>query len=576
MGVQAHEHDDVEALVAPGQPFEVRRELVRGRSCKVWVNAPSTLADVLTAGMAWGDLPFLVLDEERLSFADHGRAAASFARWLVEVAGLRPGDRLAIAGSNRPSWSVAFWGASAAGAVVVPLNAWWTGEELAYALADSGTTVLVADRTRLGRLAGHLDSGTRVIALDGTGPGSLDEITHPKSTFVLPAVDVDTDDDATIFYTSGTTGRPKGAVGSHRNITSNLMNLLYWGARAKALAEARGETAPPEPDQHGALVTVPLFHATGCHATLVVAMAQGWKLGLLRRFTPEAAVDLLERERLTRLVGVPTTVLDVLEASGGRDLSSVTYVGYGGAPAPPDLLRRLQERLPDAAVGVGYGLTESSANATTNIGEEYLQRPGSVGRSCPVIDVVAVGPAGEALPAGETGELEVAGPIVVRGYWGRPEETAAAFPDGRLRTGDVGRVDADGWVYVSDRIKDVVIRGGENVYCAEVEAVLCEHPDVLAAAVVGVPHDRLGEQVAAVLRLRPGCHWDDERSQSLQQDARLRLAAFKVPSLLRASDVPLPCTATGKVLKDVLRAALIAEMATASVNGVPAMDGAAR
>lgn len=548
------------SLTAPGEPFETEAATVFGQQMTVWSKAPQTLRDVLSASLEWGGRPLLQLDDERLSFAEHACAAASLGRWLA-ARGVRPGDRVAVAASNSPRWSVAFWGAVACGAVVVPLNAWWTGDELAYAIADSGTSVLLADATRGARVAGTLPETIMVIGLEAGVAGAvalLSEIADAGAPFVMPRVDppVDggavTDTDTTIFYTSGTTGRAKGAVGTHRNITSNLMNLLFWGALAQARALALGEPQSDEPEQHSALVTVPLFHATGCHATLVVALAQGWRLVLLRRFDPGTALDLVERERITRLVGVPTTVLEVLEASSGRDLSSLTYIGYGGAPAAPELLRRLRLALPHCAVGVGYGLTESSANATTNIGTDYLDHPDSVGRPCPVIHVIATA-AGKELPAGETGELAIRGPVVVRGYWGRPEETSAAFRHGWLLTGDIGRVDADGRVYISDRAKDVIIRGGENVYCAEVEAELARHPDVVEAALVGVEHPRLGEEVGAVLRLRPGCGWDDAAALQVQDQLRQRLAGFKTPSRIRVQWEPLPRTATGKLIKTTLR-----------------------
>jgi long-chain acyl-CoA synthetase len=548
-------------LTAPGQPFEITEAVVHGRRLRVWLNAPVTLADLLVTGNAWGELPFLVHGDERWTYAEHGRAAASFARWLVADAGVRPGDRIALAASNRIAWSIAFWGAAASGAVIVPLNSWGTGEELEYAIRDSGATVLLADAARLERLVNRLPEGMTVVALDEPSAGyasavRLSAIADPKAPFALPLVAVDTDDDATIFYTSGTTGRPKGAVGTHRNITTNVMNLLFWGARAVGMASEGTPSPLASTEQAGSLVTVPLFHATGCHATLVTAMAQGVKLVLLNRFDPQVAVDLIEQERLTRLVGVPTTVMAVLNAGVDRDLSSITYVAYGGSPAPSSLPQRIRTQLPQASCGVGYGLTESSANATTNIGEEYEEHPDSVGTPCPVIDITAVDADGVALPPGEVGELVISGPNIVRGYWNRPEDTAAAFVDGSLRTGDIGYLDQAGRVFISDRSKDVVIRGGENVYCAEIENILGEHPDISEAAVIGRPHSLLGEEVVAVVTPRGGVGRDDLDVAEVQAFVRLRLASFKVPAHIIVCVDPLPRTPTGKLRKDVLRADL--------------------
>ncbi|WP_331769107.1 acyl--CoA ligase (plasmid) [Embleya sp. NBC_00888] len=592
-------------LTAPEQPFEVVEATVHGRSTRVWRNAPATLADLLVSGNAWGERDFLVHGTERWTYARHGRAAASLARWLAGDGAVRPGDRIAIAASNRVPWSIAFWGAACAGAVVVPLNAWGTGEELGYALDDSGATWLFADRARLARLTGQL-AGIHLVTLDtgsdapeaaATGAASvraLVDLADPEAEFALPEVAVDTDDDATILYTSGTTGRPKGAVGTHRNMTTNVMNLLYWGAFEFALAAMEQEAAPPDPvdpadpahstdplpDQPSTLVTVPLFHATGCHATLVAGMAQGGKLVLMDKFDADIAVDLVERERLTRLVGVPTTIQAILEAGAGRDLTSVTYVGYGGAPAATSLPARIRAQMPHAVCGVGYGLTESSANATTNMGARYAAHPDSVGTPCPIVDIVAVDDRGAPLPTGQVGELVVRGPNVVRGYWKRPEDTAATFTDGGLRTGDLGWVDADGRVYISDRSKDVVIRGGENVYCAEVEDVVGEHPQVAEAAVVGAPHPLLGEEVAVFVVPRHAVDREPGGTGSVDADdlrrhVRERLAGFKVPTIVEVSTEPLPRTPTGKLRKDVLRRLLADRLAAAAESGtVPPAAGA--
>jgi len=561
-------------LTATGQPFEVAEELVRGRNMRVWRNAPKTLPSLLSSSREWGELDYLVHGEERWSYERHARAAASLARYLVSEMGVRRGDRIAIASSNRISWSIAFWGASAAGAVLVPLNSWGVGEELDYAIRDSGASILFADSARLTRLDGRLD-GVDVVTLDEpfdfVGAKSIrhwSALIDSDAEFALPAVDIDTDDDATIFYTSGTTGRPKGAVGTHRNMTTNVMNLLYWGAEAAKIAEDSGfeSPMPSSAEQSSTLVTVPLFHATGCHATLVAATAQGGKLVLLNKFDPEAAVDLIERERLTRIMGVPTTIQSIIEVGRGRDLSSVNYIGYGGAPAPPSLIDRIHEAMPNASFGVGYGLTESSANATTNIGSSYESNPTSVGRACPVVEVKIIGNDGGTLPQGEVGEIVLSGPNIVRGYWNRPEETAKSFVDGGLRTGDLGSIDDDGSLYIRDRIKDIVIRGGENVYCAEIEHILCEDPQIIEAAVIGRPHPVLGEEVIAVVRLDESVNSANFDPEAARRHVGRHLAAFKVPSAIAILDQPLPRTATGKIRKDQLREKFVHSLPSTTTN----------
>ncbi|MFB7720039.1 class I adenylate-forming enzyme family protein [Nocardia sp. NPDC056100] len=547
-------------LIAAGQPFEIVEEVVRGRRMRVWRNAPRALADLLTNSLAWGELDYLVHGEQRWTYAAHARAAASVARYLVDELAVGPGNRIAIAASNRIEWSIAFWGAASAGAIVVPLNSWGAGEELDYAIRDSGATVLFADAARLARLAGRL-AGIDVITLDGPGlaPGasSVRELAAAidlDAEFSLPAIELDTDDDATIFYTSGTTGRPKGAIGTHRNMTTNVMNLLYWGAAAARLSDASDSTAAQqESTQQSVLVTVPLFHATGCHATLVAAAAQGSKLVLLNKFDAAVAVDLIERERLTRIMGVPTTIQAIVAAGAGRDLSSITYVGYGGAPSSPSLPAAIRRAMPNATLGVGYGLTESSANATTNIGDSYEANPTSVGRPCPVVEVGIVDEDGQSVAPGIIGEVVLSGPNIVRGYWKRPIDSAAAFVNGALRTGDLGYVDELGNLYITDRSKDIVIRGGENVYCAEIEHILADDPQITEAAVIGRPHPRLGEEVLAIVRL--AAPFTPQTFDERAARARIgeRLAAFKVPSTIAVHGEPLPRTITGKLRKDLLR-----------------------
>jgi long-chain acyl-CoA synthetase len=379
----------------------------------------------------------------------------------------------------------------------------------------------------------------------------------------LPEVAIDPDDDATIFYTSGTTGRPKGAVGTHRNSVSNLMNLFFVSTvgslrRSGPLADV-GSGA-----QNANLLSVPLFHATGCHAVLVSNTAAGGKLVMMHHFDPERALELIERERITIFGGVPAMVMQVIDSPSfaKRDTSSVKSISYGGAPCPPDLVRRIKEHFPGGAPGNGYGLTETSAMTTMNTGDDYVRKPDSVGPPAPVCDVAVVPdeyggeepPTGQAPDPARTGELWIKGPNVVRGYWNRPEETAHTFTRGWLHTGDVARIDEEGFVHIVDRAKDMIIRGGENVYCVEVEAALFEHPAVADCAVIGVPHPVLGEEVGAVVVLRPG---EDVGADELARFVGERLAAFNVPSRFWFQGEALPRNPAGKVLKRELRTELL-------------------
>jgi long-chain acyl-CoA synthetase len=581
------------SLTGPGRAFEIEELSIRGIPTRTWKTAPATLRVVLELSSLHGDKDFLVYEDERVTFAEHFRIVATLARALGEQFGVTKGDRVAIAMRNLPEWVMAFWASIAVGAVVVPLNAWWTGAELAYGLNDSGTTVAFVDEERQGRILPHLDeiAGLRTMVVcceepdagggrraakgstvDRRGSASLPVIPFSDLSAdvdegaTLPDASIDPDDDATIFYTSGTTGRPKGAVGTHRNSVSNLMNLFFVSTvgsmrRSGAVADVSSGT------QNANLLSVPLFHATGCHAVLVSNTAAGGKLVMMHHFDPERALELIERERITIFGGVPAMVMQVIDSPNfaTRDTSSVRSISYGGAPCPPDLVRRIKEHFPAGAPGNGYGLTETSAMTTMNSGDDYVRKPDSVGPPAPVCDVAVVPedyggqepPVDQTVDPKRTGELWIKGPNVVRGYWNQPEATAMSFSRGWLHTGDVARIDEEGFVHIVDRAKDMIIRGGENVYCVEVEAALFEHPAVADCAVIGVPHPVLGEEVGAVVVLRPGT---DVGADELARFVGERLAAFNVPSRFWFRAEPLPRNPAGKVLKRQLRTDLLGDV----------------
>src|SRR3954454_10018320 len=443
-------------LTAPGQMFEMETVEIDGYPVRSWKNAPPNLRAGLEQSAARGDLGFLVYEDESMSFGEHFRAAAHLANILRDRYGVEKGDRVAIAMRNYPEWSVAFWAAAAAGAVIVPLNAWWTAPELVYGFEDSGAKVVFLDEERAERLKDELPklglAGVIVAkAQDALAPGVErweDVLGEVPADAKLPDVALDPEDLATIFYTSGTTGQPKGALGTQRNICSNLLSLVYATAR-RAL---RSSTPPsPEPDgQNTYLLSVPFFHATGCHSVLVANLAFGGKIVIMHKWDAGRALQLIEQERITTFGGVPSMVLQVLDHPDFEkaDISSVQSIGYGGAPAPPELVRRIESMFPGRTPSNGYGLTETSSVTTMNSGTDYINHPDSVGVPVPVCDVKVVDEEGADLPEGSVGELWIKGPNVVKGYWGKPEATEATFTDGWLHSGDVARIDEEGFVYI--------------------------------------------------------------------------------------------------------------------------------
>ncbi|RVX42356.1 acyl-CoA synthetase (AMP-forming)/AMP-acid ligase II [Nonomuraea polychroma] len=538
-----------EQLTGPGQLFEM--EEIGDTGVRTWKHAPAHFRALLEMSRFHGEKVFLVYEDEQITFEEHFRRAATLANRLVDDYGIRKGDRVAVAMRNYPEWVISFSAVLAAGAVAVPLNAWWTEAELAYGVRDSGAKVLIADGERAVRLA---STGVPLIVTRGEPPAgarAFGEVLGEVAADVkLPDVELFPDDPATIFYTSGTTGHPKGALGSHRNLGQSPMTVAY--GLMHSLAMAGKDLAAAAGTRRVMLLTVPLFHVTGCFSGMTTTMFTGGGLVLMYKWDPEQALRLIEREKVSAMIGVPTSAWQLMSHPdfGKYDLSSLTNLGYGGAPAPPKLLERITENLPDRAPSNGYGMTETTALAIGNGGADYRAKPDSIGRPVPVVDVRVVDPLDNELPPGEVGELCLRGPNVILGYWNKPEATAQTFVDGWVHTGDLAKIDDEGFVYIVDRAKDMVIRGGENVYCAEVEAALFEHPAVDDAAVIGVPHDELGEEVGAVIRLAPG---RSVTAEELQAFLAARIAKFKIPAHIWFRDGELPRNPGGKILKTHLR-----------------------
>jgi long-chain acyl-CoA synthetase len=548
-------------LTAPGVRFEMDEAVIRGVPTRVWKNAPPSLPMLARFSRIHGERLITIYEEERISFEASFRAGAALAAAL-QARGIGKGDRVALAMVNLPEWPVAFFAITALGAIAVPLNAWWTGAELEYGLADSGAKALICDAGRAARIAPHLgalpDLKHVIVSRAESGAKGferLEELIGAPPTWKdlpaadLPAVDIHPDDEAGIFYTSGTTGKPKGALGTHRNLMTNILSSGYVTARA---ALRRGE-APPEPSPRVGLMVIPLFHVTACSASLMGSMVAGNTTIFMRKWDTIEAMRIIECERVQVTGGVPTIAWQILEHPDRDqfDLSSLELITYGGAPSAPELVRRIWEEF-GALPGNGWGMTETMATVTAHVGEDYVNRPESAGPPVPVADLRIVAADGvTALPVGEVGELWARGPQIVKGYWNKPEATAETFVDGWVRTGDLARLDDEGFLTIVDRAKDMIIRGGENIYSIEVENVLYEHPDVIDAALVGIPHHTLGEEPAAVVQLAPGASATEEE---LKAWVRERLAIFKTPVRVMFLDEPLPRNANGKILKKDLKA----------------------
>lgn len=555
------------AIAASDSPLKLGDGLVGGVPMKIYSEAPPTVRAILQLGeMQFGARDYLVYEDERVTFTAFARAVEHFAKILTEQYGVVKGDRVAVIMRNYPQWPVPFFAALSIGAIATPMNSWWTGDELEYGLHDSGAKVAVMDPQILDRLRDHLSNlpalETIVIARGGANESdqrivSMESLIGEPNSWKdlaqigLPDVELGPDDDATIMYTSGTTGRPKGALATHRAIISNMLNSLTCQMR---MLLRRGEE-PPEPDpneQNATLIAIPFFHATGAFAILIPSMLQGNKIVAMYKWDAGEALPIIEREEINAVGGVPAIAWQLLEHPDRDkyDLSTIKAVSYGGAPSAPELVSTIKKRFPDAAPGNGWGMTETCATASLNIGEDYVNRPNSAGAPPGAVELKIVDPDGNTLPPGEVGELWCKGPMNCKAYWNKPEATAETFVDGWVVTGDLARLDEEGFLYLVDRAKDMLIRGGENIYCIEVESALYDHPAVMDASVVGIPHKVLGQEVGAVVQLKPGMEVSEDE---LRAHVRNQIAAFKVPVEIQFQADPLPRNANGKILKPELR-----------------------
>ena len=553
-------------LTAPGAPFEIAPIEVRGQTIRSFKNAPPSVREIWLSTAQFADRDYMVYQDERLTYAQAHAQVGAIAAWLF-AQGVGPGDRVAIAMRNYPEWLLIYWACVSVGIAVVGMNAWWVADELEYALKDSAPKVLFADAERLARIAERpaMAAGVTIVGVrtDAASAGVIPYAEVIKGGGALPAVAVDPDADACIFYTSGTTGFPKGAQLTHRGCVSNLFNMMFSG-QAQTLATQRATGVAPDPAAPvpvpAALLTTPLFHVTANNCGAYAITAGGGKMVLMYRWDAGEALKLIEAEKITAMSGVPVMSRELISHPdfSKHDLSSLVSLGGGGAQLQPDLVRKIDAEVKSARPNTGYGMTETCGIITSVSADFFVDKPDSCGPAMPSFEVKCVDDDGVTVPAGAVGELWVKGAPVIKGYINRPEATAESITDGWLHTGDVARIDEDGFIFIVDRKKDMVLRGGENVYCAEVEAAIHHHAAVAECCVFGVPDARLGEEVGVAVVVRPG---QAVTADELREHCLARISKHKAPRYVWFLDEAIPRNASGKFLKRHLRETLKPEMA---------------
>ncbi len=542
--------------------FEVVEAEVRGVTFRTFKNIPGTVAAMMLASREQhegGAAEFLVYRNERWTYDEFCAQVHRLSHALRDTLGIQKGDRVGIAMRNYPELLMLTLAIASAGAVVVFVNAWWTTEELDYALQDSGARTIFADGPRLERMLPLQDAlGLRLVGVrDGEGMTDLSfgPLVADMPDTPIEGVMLDTDDDFAVMYSSGSTGKPKGVVQTHRSAVSAVFSWLIQAVAAPLVKPAKpGDPAPPRPS---GLIVTPLFHVTATHPLFLLSLPAGAKISLLHKWDAEEAVRVINAEKVTRFLGVPTQSADLLEAVRrmGETLPSLTWLGAGGAKRPAAQVAQLQNQFPTAEIATGWGMTETNALGIGLVGEEYNKRPGVAGKLHPPLQEVRfLDDHGNDVPVGQLGEITVKSPANMRCYLNKPEATAEAMQDGWLRTGDLGVIDVEGYITILDRKKNIIIRGGENIACLDVEGALHTHPDVVEACAFSVPDERLGEVVGAAVQMRDG-----KTITVAEMAAHLNghLAKFKIPQQLWCQDVPLTRGATDKIDRRAIRAACL-------------------
>ncbi|MFT5208460.1 MAG: long-chain acyl-CoA synthetase [Flavobacterium sp.] len=558
MTIKLTRDEVIKSLTSKGEDYELNLQPLYGRQCRTFVNGPQTLRDLFDQSRS--DETFIVYKDERMTYEEAYRQASRIAFLLMDQCGVVKGDRVAISMRNYPEWILSFMAITSIGAIAVAMNSLWTTEEMAFGLTDSGAKVLFADEERLHRIAPVRQKlAIEILAVRSTlslesGIKDLHSELEKIEECAMPEVEVTPFDDATLMYTSGSTGHPKGAVACHRNVVTSLMS---WELEAK-IGGMLNNLEPAElPYQAATLLGVPLFHATGLLAALLLSFRAQRKVVAMYKWDVALAAELIAEEKINSFIAPAAMTGDLVSfaRSHDKDLSSLDVVGGGGAPRAPEQVKSISQSFGKALPNTGWGMTETNAIGTGIGGEDYLAHPSSSGRCAAVLDIKIVSEDGQTLAAGERGEVLIRGTSIIRGYWNRPEANAETFNDGWLKTGDVAYLDEEGYLYIVDRIKDLVIRGGENIGCAEVEAALLSHPQVVEASVYAVPDDRLGEEVGASMMVSADI--DEAEFRVFLEGA---ISRFKIPRYMQYTSDSLWRIASGKIDKKRIREAAVKEI----------------
>ena len=545
--------------------FELREETIRGNKYQVFANLPQTLRDYFQFPLIHGEWDFLAYEETTYSYQEVLNTSAGLAHILVNNFEIKKGDKVAFSMRNYPEWINIYIAVTSIGAIVVPLNSWWQGEELEYGITHSESKIFIGDGERLDRLEGLLKETPRIsIRCDASkfmNTVAFEDVVTQKDSF--PDAEIHPEDDASIMYTSGSTGYPKGVVATHRSVVSAPETWALLGQLAGQIEiDGVAGSSMPAPENPCTLAAVPLFHVTGSHAVFLLSLVTARKIVFMYKWEAKTALSLIEKHKVTDMTGVPTMAWEVLEAHKEHpeiDISSLKGLGSGGAARPPEQLKSQEKEHPDKVATVGYGLTETNAQGTNASGPILYKRPSTAGFPIPPItQIKIVGEDGREVATNEVGEVAIKSTCNFRCYLKNQDATNEVLDsEGWFRSGDVGCLDEEGFLYIKDRIKDIVIRGGENIACLEIEAAIYEHPSVREASVFGIPDERLGEKLAVRISLNPEKTLSQEELSSFLEK---KIAKFKIPELAWFQDEELPKVAAGKIAKKDMREEAIKEL----------------